>query len=69
MIMHPTILIQSLITSIAYTMEEDQGLIQMTIILIIWNQRLTTSTIYIIQEEQGLISMIMDPTIEYLRNV
>ena len=56
-------------TSIAYTMEEDQGLIQMTIILIIWNQRLTTSTIYIMQEELDLIQMIMNRTIEHLGNV
>ena len=63
MIMNPTIQVQLMITSIAYTTEEDQGLIQMTMILIILKQVLITSTVYIMQEDQALIRMIMNPTI------
>ena len=63
MTMNHTIQILTMITSIAYTTEEDQGLIQMTMILIILKQVLITSTVYIMQEDQALIRMIMNPTI------
>merc|ERR1712212_81705 len=68
-IMNLIIQIQSMITSIAYTMEADQGLIKMTISLIIWSQFLTTSIIYIMQEELDLIQMIMNRTIEHLEDL
>merc|ERR1712212_1148458 len=68
-IMNLIIQIQSMITSIAYTMEADRGLIKMTISLIIWNQFLTTSIIHIMQEELDLIQMIMNRTIEHLENL
>merc|ERR1712212_798177 len=62
--MNPTIQIQSMITSIAHTMEEYKALLQMTISLIILNLLLVMSTVYIMQGDQDLIPMIMNPTMQ-----
>merc|ERR1712224_21912 len=57
LIMNPTIQIHPMITSIAYTTEVDQALIQMTISPIILNQLLITSIDYTMEEDKGLIKM------------